>query len=276
LLWTQGVAALLLLFPLMGFVPPWPNGAGAGLTMRVLSFNVNSAHAGAQAIVAAILEQRPDVVVLVEAPLDATALSNALAPHYPHVQRATQFLLASRFPITQASELPRVRYLNRNRSSRAMRYLLEAPLGPLALYAVHPISPRGAFGIYRFRGLPSRLRHGEPVSADEESDMIGNVGLRSTQIEAAVRAARSEQVPVLIAGDTNLPGLSPALREAFSGFQDGFAAAGWGFGYTFPAKSPFLRLDRVFAGPELRFTHFQLGCPRVSDHLCVWADLTRR
>ncbi len=115
-----------------------------------------------------------------------------------------------------------------------------------------------------------------PVSAEVESDMLGSSGLRSLQIAGVARQIREETVPVIIAGDTNLPGLSPVLRHAFSGYQDGFAAAGWGFGYTFPEKQPFLRLDRIFAGPEFRFTSFHSGCRASSDHLCVWADLTRR
>jgi endonuclease/exonuclease/phosphatase family metal-dependent hydrolase len=204
-------------------------------------------------------------------------LRDALAARYPYVNRASQFLLGSRFPITLITELPRVPYSGRTRTSRAVSYRIETPQGPVALYAVHPISPRGAFGLRRYRSVFTRLRQNEvAISNDEESDMLGNAGLRSVQIEEAARRAGAEQLPVIIAGDTNLPGLSAVLRHAFAGYQDGFAAASWGFGYTFPAKRPFLRLDRIFAGPEFRFTSFQLGCHGVSDHLCVWADLARR
>ncbi len=276
LLWTQLVAALVILFPLMGLVLPWPHGSNPGPTLRVLSFNVDSAHAGETALLEAVDAQRPDVALLVEAPLGDTRLRDALATRFPHVERASQFLLGSQFPIVEVTELPRVSYQGRTRTSRAMSYQLDTPQGPVRLYAVHPISPRGAFGMYRFRGALNRLRQSDHLSVDEESDMLGNAGLRSVQIEEALRRAHAEHLPVIVAGDTNLPGLSAVLRRSFSGYQDGFAEASWGFGYTFPAKQPFLRLDRIFAGPEFRFTSFHSGCRGSSDHLCVWADLTRR
>jgi endonuclease/exonuclease/phosphatase family metal-dependent hydrolase len=53
---------------------------------------------------------------------------------------------------------------------------------------------------------------------------------------------------------------------------------GRGFGYTFPADQwiPWMRIDRILAGPELRFLHFEVGRRRGSDHLAVIADLARR
>jgi endonuclease/exonuclease/phosphatase family metal-dependent hydrolase len=34
-----------------------------------------------------------------------------------------------------------------------------------------------------------------------------------------------------------------------------------------------MRIDRIFAGPELRFLQFGVGSSRASDHHCVWAEL---
>jgi len=36
-----------------------------------------------------------------------------------------------------------------------------------------------------------------------------------------------------------------------------------------------MRIDRILAGPELRFLDFGVGRGRGSDHHCVWADLER-
>ena len=86
-----------------------------------------------------------------------------------------------------------------------------------------------------------------------------------------------EKGPVIIAGDTNLPGLSFVFHRSLSGFQDGFTRAGWGFGYTFPTNHvPWMRIDRVLASDELRFVRFEVGKSLVSDHHCVVADLQRR
>src|SRR6185295_13752956 len=51
LLATQLVAALLVVFPLMGFVLPWPAGRDEGEpVLRILSYNVNAAYAGVDKI----------------------------------------------------------------------------------------------------------------------------------------------------------------------------------------------------------------------------------
>jgi endonuclease/exonuclease/phosphatase family metal-dependent hydrolase len=82
---------------------------------------------------------------------------------------------------------------------------------------------------------------------------------------------------VVIGGDTNLPGLSVVLGEYLSGFRDGFSQAGWGFGYTYPTDKwrPWMRIDRILASNALRFTGFEVGQSKVSDHRCVVADLQR-
>jgi len=84
---------------------------------------------------------------------------------------------------------------------------------------------------------------------------------------------------LLIAGDLNMPSLSPTSHRIFSDYQDGFEQAGWGFGHTFPNRSGlrmWLRLDRILASRELAFVDFELGCMRASDHYCVVAELQRR
>jgi endonuclease/exonuclease/phosphatase family metal-dependent hydrolase len=84
--------------------------------------------------------------------------------------------------------------------------------------------------------------------------------------------------PVIIAGDTNLPGSSWALAHWFGEFQDGFDEAGSGFGYTYPLgkRRPWLRLDRVLAGPQFRFVDFGVIESKASDHLAVLAELELR
>jgi vancomycin resistance protein VanJ len=79
---------------------------------------------------------------------------------------------------------------------------------------------------------------------------------------------------VIIAGDTNLPDLSRIFRENLSGFDDAFAAVGRGFGYTYPSKLPWLRIDRILTSGKLRAVDFRIGDARASHHLCVGATIT--
>ncbi len=275
LLWTQLVALMLVVFPLMGLVLPWPASASPGPTLKLLSLNVANAYGGVEGLLAAVDEVKPDVALFQESPWGGP-LHEGLRARFAHVDGSTQFLLASRFPILERTEPEKIPMPDRPHTPRFMRYVVDTTLGKLALYSVHPISPRGAFGVYGFRGILRHIRTGGILAGDPEADLAKNAELRVKQVVAFATMARSERYPVVLAGDTNLPGLSATLRRELSGYSDGFSAASWGLGYTYPARRPFLRLDRIMAGPELGFGRFEIGCPGVSDHRCVVAQLFLR
>jgi len=276
LLWTQLAALLLTVFPLMGFVLPGSTSRDPGSrSLRLLSFNTNSGYSGASAIVAQVSSFHPDIVLIQEGQFGGGEIADQLRARYPHVHALTQFTIASRFPILEVTDPERLPYYGRQRSPRFMRYLIQTPLGVIAFYSVHPISPRGALHVHRFRDVLHQLRTGAFLEGDPEADLGGNAGLRALQIATASDLAAHERVSVVIAGDTNLPGLSNILRTHLGRYDDAFRESAWGFGYTFPSKRAFLRLDRIMSGPELRFVSFEIGCQGVSDHLCVVADIQR-
>jgi vancomycin resistance protein VanJ len=276
LLWTQALAGLIVLLPLMGLVLPWPSRRDeAAPALRLLTFNVNSAFAGTERIVSEIFALSPDIVILQESPWGKEVVT-ALGARYPHAQESTQFVIASRFPILESTDPDKLPHMGRTRSPRFMRYRVQTPLGPVALYNLHPISPRGALGLHGFRGMFHRVRTGEVLSGDPEGSVEGTATLRALQVATAADMAKTERDPVILAGDMNLPSLSSALQEHLGDFDDGFRSASWGFGYTYPQKYPFLRLDRVLVSAALAVKEFQVGCPGLSDHFCVVATLQRR
>lgn len=276
LLWTQLVALVLVSFPLMGFVFPWFSARDDDArSVRVLTLNASSGQFGYDEIVAAVTEVAPDVALFQEAAGHPESFLESLRTRYPHVEGSKEFVVASRFPIVETTEPPKLDYLDRQRSPRFMRYVIETPLGALALYSVHPVSPRGVLKLHRFRGTFSRLRSGDLFEGDPAADVGANTGLRAVQARAISAMASRETLPVVIAGDTNLPDLSKVLRQNLSSYDDGFRSAGAGFGYTFPAKYPWLRLDRIFVSSVLRVVSFDVGCVGVSDHLCAYAEIQR-
>jgi endonuclease/exonuclease/phosphatase (EEP) superfamily protein YafD len=103
-----------------------------------------------------------------------------------------------------------------------------------------------------------------------------NIALRAAQVRALAQDAARSPFPVIIAGDTNLPGLSHTFREHLGRFQDGFVEAGFGLGYTFPGHRlwPWIRIDRVLASRQLRFIDFEVGQGGGSDHKSVTARIT--
>ena len=66
--------------------------------------------------------------------------------------------------------------------------------------------------------------------------------------------------------------MSGIARKSFEGLKDSFAEAGFGFGYTFPAKRPWMRIDRAF-GRGVRFTGSRVGPLGASDHRPIFVDL---
>jgi endonuclease/exonuclease/phosphatase family metal-dependent hydrolase len=282
LLWTQAVAAFVALVPLMGFVFPAPSFRVAGAPMlRLLTFNVDAVRAGVQPVAEKIFDEAADIALLQEIPGAehlpvAAQLATALSARFPYVESQAQFIVASRYRIESCSEPKAIPFRGHDHPSQALRCVIDTPLGALAVYTVHPLSPRGLFHVRSFRAVLPELETGKLLAGNPKADVHTNTEMRGLQISAAATEAARESLPVLLAGDTNLPGLSAIFRRNFSGFTDGFRAAGWGFGYTFPENHPFLRLDRILASDKLRFVSFQIDCRGVSDHFCLVADVQAR
>lgn len=268
------LGASIALGPLMGLCWSFGGSGDEQPRLRVLSYNVDTLSGGVSAVVEQILEHDPDLILLQESNYDEEELIEALERSYPHVERSTQFVLASRYPVRETLDPPRLRYHEDLRSPRFLRHRIETPLGELSVYNVHPLSPRDSLSAVRGAGLRREMASGRLFSGAHRAVIEANTGLRKLQIETVGRMVQEEDVPVIVAGDLNLPGPSPLLRRSLGFLQDGFEEAGRGFGYTFPTKRPFLRLDRVLASRSLRFVHFEVGCGRISDHHCVIADLT--
>lgn len=274
---TQVVALGLVLFPLMGLVLPWPTGREDGPVLRVMSYNANSGFWGWDKVMGQIDVYKPDVLLIQEIVSDRRPGVDLLRQRYPVVQFSTQFIVASRYPIQASVDPDRLDVAGKQRSPRFMRHLIETPLGPIAFYNVHPISPRQGLWQLRTGGFKRGLLSGSLLRGETARRLQEDGLLRDVQVETFAMAAARETVPVVIGGDFNLPGLSPGLRF-LAPFQDGFREAGWGFGYTYPVgRRRWMRLDRIYASPTLRFVHFEVGTHSwASDHHAVVADLQKR
>lgn len=277
LLVFQAIALGFIVFPLMGLVLPWPTGGARGAKLRVMSFNINSSAGGDDKIAAEVDRYSPDIVVMQEIGRSGDALAKRLAPHYAAVKLSTQFLVASRYPIVSLVEPPRIPLYGNMRSPRFIELTVDTPLGKIALYDVHPISPREGLSAIRGRGLRREILSGRLLGGANAPVLRANNLLRGLQVEAIAALAAREPYPVIIAGDTNLPGLSAILRRNLGNYRDGFVDASSGFGYTFPTnRTPWMRIDRILASDAFRFVHFEVGDSKVSDHRCVMADLELR
>jgi vancomycin resistance protein VanJ len=275
---TQAVALLLVLFPLMGLVLPWPHFADRDQpVLRVMSYNSNGGGWGWDKVMAQIDELHPDVVMMQEVFTDSRWPVEMLKKRYPEAQASTQFIVASRYPIRSVVDPERIPLGDSRRSPRSITYVIDTPLGPIAFYNVHPISPRQGLWTLRVGGFRAAIRSGTLFDKERGKRLETDGLLLDMQVELFASNAKKETIPVIIGGDTNMTGLTPALSQ-LSDFDDGFEKAGWGFGYTYPSgRKAWMRLDRIFASPSLRFVGFEVGKHHwASDHLCVVADLQKR
>lgn len=82
--------------------------------------------------------------------------------------------------------------------------------------------------------------------------------------------------PVIASGDFNSLPTSYVYHTIKGQLQDAFISKGLGFGQTYIALSPTLRIDYVLAGTEFKVQ--QVACPyiKASDHFPVIADISMR
>jgi endonuclease/exonuclease/phosphatase (EEP) superfamily protein YafD len=261
-------AAALVLFSLMGLelggpVEPTPGAP----RLRVISYNVGSGARSIPGIVAEVLAAKPDLVLLQET---APAVNEAVAAALPgyFTAASTQFFIASRGEISNLYEPPKLGHAGALRSARFLRATVNTSLGQLDVYNIHPISPREAL-----TSIHDESFLGGAGSGDHRV-ITQNTALRRLQVEAISDLAVASPLPVLLGGDTNLPQNS-RLLEGLGPWKDGFSEVGRGLGYTFPVtrRGPWMRIDRILAGPQLRFLSFGTGESESSDHHCVWAEL---
>jgi len=240
----------------------------ANAKVRVFSYNVWFAWRGVDAIDREVAAANADVLVFQAMRRQvAQRLRERFGPTWSY-HGDDEFFVASRYPIVATGD--HVRYRDAFR-----QYTLDTPLGTIDLLNIHPYSPRSA--INELRAEPRRILTGGS-SEEAVGEVEANTDKRQEQIAAISAAAAAATHPLVIAGDSNLPEHSALYRQYFARWQDGFASAGTGFGYTFPANKllPWMRIDRILAGPELRFASFTVGGRGGSDHCPVWADLEKR
>lgn len=278
LLLLQLASLWILLFPLMGLSLSLPDAPATGQpALRLLSYNVNSSYGGARELMAEIEAHAPQLVFLQELPgWKKAEIESLLARDFPHIHAESEFLLASKFPVLSVQPAPTFMLRGIPRSARYLRYSIDTPLGVVTFFNFHTISPRSDFYRTRGQGFRREILSGRLFERAARENMLRTGAERKLQIEAVSAAALREHGPMVIVGDINLPHLSRVRREYLGHLNDGYAEAGTGFGYTFPARFPWMRIDVMLSSEHLRFSSFSVGSGRASDHRAISAVITRR
>lgn len=245
------VAAALVLFLIVSaWWPTWTGTVGPGAVgaprLRVLALNVEYDADTAAGVTRQVGSQNPDVVVLSE--LSPATLSRLDLSQYryrwvrPERDPFGQGVW-SRWPIEDAATWSIA-------GVDMVRLTVQAPSGPLRVYQVHTIAPRGPRDRTAWRAQLKQLR---------------------------IYLSR-EVLPVIAAGDFNASTWDGSFTQLLGG-PTHIADAGRGRGYlaTWPSGKvvpPFLSLDHVLVSRGIGVRHFRVLGSVGSDHRAVVADLT--
>jgi endonuclease/exonuclease/phosphatase (EEP) superfamily protein YafD len=245
--------------------------SSAPLTVRLVTQNAHSLRTPI-GVVQQLREIEPDVVLLQEADERPASWWQQQLPRLKWVQH-DEFLLGTTLRV-EAVHLPDRILTNIGfHKPRYVRYQLERAGTRFFVYNVHTPSPQVSL-FY----LLHQIRTAAPVSPAISSLWL-TTEARLQTLRALADDAAAQAVPVIVAGDTNLPQLSSAFHEVFHEFDDAFACAGRGYGYTFPAyrggfgvDTAWLRLDRVLGRNGVLFEAARTLPASDSDHKALFVE----
>ena len=276
-MWLPLLCVLWVLGPLMGFSwsLPAPKSATAGLTIRVMTWNVKYGRYDIAALLEELTRHTPDVVLLQDAP---GSMRGPLKYHFRewHTRSFGQYVIASKYPLFDAEvhELPSSSHREENFLRCRMRIGSEL----ISLYNVHFKTPRRSLNAFR-------TARRQPWYLPEAINYFDrNVRLRLVQAATMVEHLNAEQGPVIVAGDLNAPEASlvcATLREA--GLRDAFSEGGTGYGFTYGhlllknrlpwLRISWMRIDHIMLNSRFTTQRAWTGSGQASDHRPVIADL---
>lgn len=189
-----------------------PPASGAGATsLRVASQNLRSGNPDPAATLDALADADPDLIGLQEVD-DGQRVAAALGDRYPHRATVSTVALWSRWPIREAHGVD-----TGLGWERALRAVVAAPQGDLAVYVVHLGSARA-----------------------------GHTATRDETVAALAATVRADGAPRLVVlGDLNTATTDRVFAPLTHLLRDAQADAGQGFGFTWPAGLPVTRPDHV-------------------------------
>lgn len=213
------------------------------VTLKILTHNVENELADNQALIELITTTQPDIIAFQEFDEGKEAFfENALTDIYPHRILNGRFVagkaLLSRYPIV---DFELISYANRRPYIRAT---LDVAGTPVTVLVAH--LPRPDFG--------------------KSDEIYGNDPNADPEFESIV-AEFPPITPTIILGDFNVTDQADNYRMlADTGFIDTFRKVGQGFGSTYPAAFPTVRIDYIWVSPHFTVMESNVLSETGSDH----------
>ncbi|MDV9189352.1 endonuclease/exonuclease/phosphatase family protein [Streptomyces sp. SR27] len=215
-----------------------------GGDLTVVSHNVHQDNPDPHGTARSLIASGANILALEELSPDTAPLyEQALAATYPYHFYDGTVGLWSQYPLRDTRPVPIMPW------TRALRATVDTPRGPLAVYVAHLPS---------VRVTPAGFTAG---ARDEALDRLA----------ADLRAERLRRVIVM--GDLNGSTDDRALRPLTLDMTSAQATAGKGFGFTWPARFPVVRIDQILLKGMNATSAWTLPAT-TSDHLPVAARLS--
>ena len=100
--------------------------------------------------------------------------------------------------------------------------------------------------------------------------------VRAEQARMLRRILDTETHPFIVCGDLNSTPSTWVYTHLSRGLQDAFRRAGTGWGATFPARFPLVRIDFILASEDWEVRRAHVSRTVVSDHIPVIAEFALR
>lgn len=266
-LMVLAVAAVITFGPVMHFCVPFVRAASES-SIRILTCNVGGPGLDTGKLRRLIQESAADIVALQECPREIAA---SMFPGWSVFQEQS-LVIASRFPIAPGQKRQAKHPPHAWPRFSLLQCRIDTPEGELSFCSVHLPSPR-----YGLSSLLDRRVFLNPYRAkmlNEERELRRKT---SREIEGLVR---TDSVPVIVAGDFNMPVESAWYRESWADYSNAFSKAGFGYGFTekiemrgFQYK---VRIDHILTRGRLQAAGCRVGPDVGSDHLPLIADIDRK
>ena len=260
--WASAAAVVLAWVGVLDANVPWRSlpRPSPSPTLRVLELNANGGGTDAEPydparLAALVAAERPDVLVLAE------WADRAVPPGGPwDARQVGDVRVASRFPIGRTASWSAGPL---GGEGTVVACELAAPGGPVWCVGLHLETPR--------RGFEPVLRR-QPGAWRLLAESIARRRRLADAAAAFVRATTGGG-DAIVAGDFNLVPDGAIFGRAWGGWDDAFARAGWGSGWTKWQWGWGTRIDHVLTGDRSRAARCRVGPDVGSDHLPLIADL---
>ncbi|WP_168205988.1 endonuclease/exonuclease/phosphatase family protein [Geobacter sp. FeAm09] len=259
-------AAVIIFGPLMGLCLPLPQAKSVpGPVLRVLTCNVQTGDFNAAALSALIRDSGADIVALQECPPEFRI---ALPREWQSVQDGELVVLA-RYPLQKSGSLQALHPPHQWPRTCLLQCVITVPWGKVAFNTVHLPSPR--------YGLQTILDRTTLFSLSRKGLLIEETAHRKRVAREAQRAVAQSPLPVIVAGDFNMPADSTIYRDVWGRYANAFSEKGTGYGRTEFASMRGIkvgvRIDHILAGNGLGIRVCETGPDVGSDHLPLIADI---